>query len=338
MLLVLITAGGLLFIEITTPKWSLEEKETIFKVERGKSFPEVAEKLKNEGIIGSDLAFNVYVIFSGKRGTFKAGDYKLGDDMSIIDIAEKFSEGDVFFESITIPEGWSIRDISRLVERENFYKKESFLDVAGISFPQAELEGVHEREGKHFEEFEILRDRPKGSSLEGYLFPDTYRIENGDPEKLVKRMIANLERRFSDDFFEAAKEKERSVHEIIIMASLIEKEVIDFEEKRKVSDVLWRRIEVGKPLQVDATVNYVTGRRDVGVTIEETRVDSPYNTYKYKGLPEGPICNPGIESIEAALYPFENDYWYYLSRQDTGETIFSRTHDEHVKAKNKYLR
>jgi UPF0755 protein len=118
----------------------------------------------------------------------------------------------------------------------------------------------------------------------------------------------------------------------------LEKEVITLEDKRKVADILWRRIEAGMPLQIDATVNYVIGKKGIDVTIKETEVDSLYNTYKYKGLPKGPICNPGIESIEAVVTPIENNYWYYLSDPATGETIFSRNHNEHIQAKNKYLR
>lgn len=122
------------------------------------------------------------------------------------------------------------------------------------------------------------------------------------------------------------------------MASMIEREVPDYEDMEKVSDILWRRKEAGIPLQVDATVNYVTGRRGIDVTAEETKIQSPYNTYAVTGLPKGPISNPGMNAIEAAIYPTENNYWYYLSDPETGDTIFSRNHFEHVQAKNQYLR
>jgi len=122
------------------------------------------------------------------------------------------------------------------------------------------------------------------------------------------------------------------------MASMIEKEVQTPEDKKMVSGILWKRITEGMPLQVDATVNYITGKHDKGVQIKDTVIDSPYNTYKYYGLPKGPISNPGMDSIQAAIYPQKSVYWYYLSATKTGETIFSKTLEEHNLAISKYLK
>lgn len=229
--------------------------------------------------------------------------------------------------------------------RELFSRKRTkqwggFFRITGASEEQAILMGV---EGKIneplFSDFDILEHKPKGDSLEGYLFPDTYRISYDDTvEDVIFMMVKNLERKISGSVSEKINSFEKNTHEVIIMASLLEKEVITLEDKRKVADILWRRIEVGMPLQIDATVNYVTGRKGIDVTIKETEVDSLYNTYKYKGLPKGPICNPGIESIEATVTPIKNGYWYYLSDPATGATIFSHNHNEHIQAKNKYLR
>lgn len=121
------------------------------------------------------------------------------------------------------------------------------------------------------------------------------------------------------------------------MASLVEKEVKTLEDKKLVSGVLWKRLENGMPLQVDATISYITGKKNAKILIADTQIDSPYNTYKYRGLPLGPISNPGLDSIVAALYPQESSYWYYLSTPE-GQTIFSRTLDEHNQARAKYLK
>jgi UPF0755 protein len=121
------------------------------------------------------------------------------------------------------------------------------------------------------------------------------------------------------------------------MASLLEKEVKSLEDKKIVSGILWKRLENNMPLQVDATISFITGKKDANISIEETKIDSPYNTYKYRGLPLGPICNPGLESIIAAIYPETSNYWFYLSTPE-GKTIFSKTLDEHNIAKQKYLK
>ncbi len=330
--------AGLFFLRsITTSTWIAEEEEMIVEIEKG-GVLDVARELQAKGVIENEFIFSSYVFLRGGRGELRAGRYKFEKGETMIDVFEKLRDGDVFFETITLKEGWTLREMAHRFEERGIFEKEDFFRATGIPLPQANLEGVEEVSPKEINDFEVLKDKPEGASLEGYLFPDTYNIYFDSPEEVVQRMVSNLDERFSNDLLQAVQEKEKNIHEIIIMASLIEKEVRIFEDKRKVSDILWRRLEVGMPLQVDATVNYVTGRRGVDVTIKETEVDSPYNTYEYKGLPEGPISNPGMESIEAALDPKENDYWYYLSEQEAGETIFSRTHEEHVRAKEKYLR
>ena len=136
---------------------------------------------------------------------------------------------------------------------------------------------------------------------------------------------------------EEISRQEKTIFEIITMASLIEKEVRTLEDKKIVSVILWKRLDVEMPLQVDATIAYLTGKKTTRVSLEELKIDSPYNTYKYRGLPLGPIANPGIESITAAVEPGKTDFWFYLSKPD-GTTVFSRNLDEHNAAKNKYLR
>jgi len=176
-----------------------------------------------------------------------------------------------------------------------------------------------------------------GDNLEGYLFPDTYYFPVGvSGEEVVKTMRENFEKKISP-YKEEIERSGKTLQEIITMASLIEKEVKEKEDKEIVSGILWKRLKTGIPLQVDATITYLTGKKTTKLTLEDLQIDSPYNTYKYKGLPPGPICNPGLESILAALYPKESEYWYYLSTPE-GKTIFSKTLEEHNIAKEKYLR
>jgi len=185
----------------------------------------------------------------------------------------------------------------------------------------------------------FLKSKPKNISLEGYLFPDTYEVAYGEElEDIVEKMLDNFDKKLSQRLRNLGITKQgKTVFEIITMASLIEKEVKSLEDKKIVSGILWKRINAGIGLQVDATVTYITGKKSTRVSKQETEIDSLYNTYKYRGLPLGPISNPGLESIEAATYPQSSDHWYYLSAPD-GETIFSKTLEEHNIAKAEHLK
>ncbi|MCF7845551.1 MAG: endolytic transglycosylase MltG [Candidatus Pacebacteria bacterium] len=319
--------------------WETEE-DLFFKIEKGDKVFSIGEKLEEEGVIKNSFIFSGYTFITNKSKGLQAGTYHIQSGMNMIEIVNLFYSGEVSFKNITVIEGWSLREIADYFQEEGLSSREDFFEITGVSEEQATLIGVEgEINEPLFSELDILKHKPKGDSLEGYLFPDTYRVSNDDTaEDVVLMMIKNLERKISGDISEKITLFEKNTHEVIIMASLLEKEVITLEDKRKVADILWRRIEVGMPLQIDATVNYVIGKKGIAVTIKETEVDSLYNTYKYKGLPKGPICNPGIESIEAVVTPIENNYWYYLSDPATGETIFSSNHNEHIQAKNKYLR
>jgi UPF0755 protein len=184
-------------------------------------------------------------------------------------------------------------------------------------------------------EFDFLQDKPENESIEGYLFPDTYQIAKGEScEEMLNTMLSNFDKKLTLNLRTEIKNQRKSIFDVVIMASLIEKEVRTFDDKKIVSGILWKRMAVGMPLQLDATINYITGKSDPSATIKDTKIDSPYNTYKYKGLPKGPISNPGINSIIAAIYPSQTDYWYYLA---DGRTIFSKTLEEHNAAAKMYL-
>jgi UPF0755 protein len=176
-----------------------------------------------------------------------------------------------------------------------------------------------------------------GENLEGYLFPDTYYFPiDVSGKEVVDTMLKNFERKIAP-YLKEIEKSGKTLKEIIIMASLIEKEVKTKEEKELVSGILWKRLKVGMPLQVDATINYITDKKTTKILLEDLKIDSPYNTYKYKGLPPAPICNPGLESILAALYPKESEYWYYLSKPD-GQTLFFKDYEDFIVAKKKYLK
>jgi UPF0755 protein len=271
-------------------------KEKIFSIEKGQGLFEIGKNLEKEGLIKSKIFFDFYVILIRKEKNLQAGKYFLSSSMNIPQIAQKIISGDIAKVKVTIPEGFTVREIEERL---------------GIELP--------------------------GENLEGYLFPDTYYFPiDASGEEVAKIMRENFEKKISP-YKEEIEKSGRSLQEIITMASLLEKEVKTKEEKEIVSGILWKRLKAGIPLQVDATITYITGKKTTKIPLEDLQIDSPYNTYKYKGLPPGPICNPGLESILAALYPKESEYWYYLSTPE-GKTLFFKTLEEHNLAKAKYLK
>ncbi len=298
-------------------KNSLTE-DVLFSVGRGENFHQIGDRLKDDGLIKHPLLFDFYVIVSGSRKNLKAGDYLLNPSMSIIKISKKIVSGDIAMQKFTVIEGWRAEDIAK--------EASSQLGLDG-----ERIERIIENEQK--ESFEVMSGELIKHSLEGYLFPDTYYLSYDIDEKgLIESMLENFRLKIPQKEID---DSNKELSDIITMASIIEKEVKTLEDKKVVSGILWKRLEIGMPLQVDATIIYLTGKRSTKVSIEETRINSPYNTYVNKGLPPGPISNPGIDSIMAALYPTSTDFLYYLSKPN-GETVFSVDFESHLINKNKY--
>jgi UPF0755 protein len=323
----LIIAGTILFVLILfcyqffiPPKiWS---KEFItYTAQKGMGDEEISAELEKLGIINNDYFFRLYVIISGNHGKIQAGKYSLGSRMSIARIVKKFVEGDVIKEKILIYEGWDLSDVKKYFVEKGLCQDQSFSDAVNNTY-----------------DFAFLKDKPKGQDLEGYIFPDTYEISDSDIcEEVVLKTLSNFDKKLTPELrVEIAKQK-KTIFEIVTMASIIEKEVKKPDDKKIVSGILWKRIAEGMPLQVDSTINYITGKNHAGALIKDTKIDSPYNTYKYYGLPKGPISNPGMDSILAAIYPKDSPYWFYLSANGSGKTIFSKTLQEHAIARAKYL-
>ncbi|MCD6402457.1 endolytic transglycosylase MltG [bacterium] len=337
-LISIILLVGFLMGTFYVPVAPFSQEEIVFIVKRGESSKEIAMNLEKEGLIFWAPIFRSYVFMKGISGKLKAGSYLLSRTMSLSEIAEKFVKGEVIKEKIVIPEGWNLRDIAFYFERKGMFQAAKFWELVG--FPAIDYSKTTDLPKiKDFSsEYDFLRDKPKNVSLEGYLFPDTYEISKDITlEEIVRKMLDNFDKKLTPTLREEIKNQKKSIFEIVTMASLLEKEVKTKEDKEIVSGILWKRLENKIPLQVDATITYITGKRTTKISKEETQIDSPYNTYKYLGLPLGPICNPGLESILAALHPKNSEYWYYLSTPE-GKTIFSKTLKEHNIAKAKYLK
>jgi len=312
----------LLWLGIYLPKDSDSQIEKVFFITKGEGTGEIASNLEREGFIKSGVLFRIHTLFKKVSGKLQAGEYILSSAMTVPEIAEKFVSGDVVKIIITIPEGFNLTEVAEKLS-ENYHNSLKIKEFKVRFFA---------------EDFEFLKDAPKEASLEGFLFPDTYQFSSKDfVEDMVQRMLLNFDRKLSQDIRKEINRQGKTIFKTIIMASLIEKEVKSFEDKELVAGILWKRLDNGMPLQVDATIAYITGKKTTKVSKTDTQIDSPYNTYKYPDLPLGPISNPGLESILAAIYPKDNPFWYYLSTPE-GETIFSKTLEEHNIAKAKYLK
>ena len=307
--------------------WSLlnvsqEQTSETIVIEKGENAREIAFKLKEGNIISNPYSFLFLAFLENKWSKLQAGEYLLDSSMSSREILDILEQGKTVKETLTIVEGWDAKDIAEYLEIKGMFSKQEVMDKIEEFNPG---------------QFEFLADKPENLGLEGYIFPDTYFFGKNEPlENIIIETLKNFDRKLTDDLRNETKKQNKSVFEIITMASMIEKEVITFEDKQIVSGILWKRLKAGVPLQVDATVLYAMEINNGKVLTKDTKINSPYNTYKYAGLPLGPICNPGLESIKAAIYPKESAFWYYLSKP-SGETVFSKTLEEHNIAKAKYL-
>ncbi|MDO8486567.1 MAG: endolytic transglycosylase MltG [Candidatus Staskawiczbacteria bacterium] len=279
-------------------------------IEKGDNFIKVSSDLKQKDLINSSFFLESYFLLSGRWSNIKAGTYDLPYGSTTAQLAGIISRGETKKEKITILEGWNLRDIAQYCEEKGFFTQEEFFVATNNP-----LTGTFNDNG-----------------LEGYLFPDTYKVDYPvTPEKVIRMALNNFQKKVSIDL------QKNNFRETIIMASLLEKEVRSYEDKQIVAGILWKRLKQGWPLQVDATINYAIGDSGAKLSLDDLQLESAYNTYRNKGLPPGPICNPGIESIKAAVYYQNSPYWYYLSAKN-GKTIFSETFNQHVAAKAKYLR
>lgn len=302
----------------------------VFIVEKGESLKTISANLKKENLIVSQDYFEIYLRLSKLDNKLQAGKYLLNSSMSIKEIAKRLSEGLSLSQEkkIKIVEGWNISDISSYLKKE--IKAEGFYDLKNKKIKDYL---------NFFPEDFVLNNVPASASLEGYFFPDTYLIfKDASLDDVVLKALNNFNEKISPEMLRDIKKQGKSLHEIITMASLIEKEVRSEKDMKIVSGIFWNRIEAGQALESCATLAYILGENKKQYSYEDTEIKSSYNTYKNIGLPPGPISNPSLNAIKAAVYPEKTDYYYFLSRFDNGETVFSKTYDEHLRNKAKYLK
>jgi len=314
-------------------------KAVNFEIKEGIGVNQISRNLYDEGLIKNKFIFETYIWARQLENKIQAGEHELNTGMNMQTIVNKLTSGVSLNKekNITFIEGWNLRDIRNYLEEQGIKEVGDLYALAG--FPAVDYNTVLDLPTrKDFSgEFEFLESKPKNLSLEGYLFPDTYRIyKDASIEDIIYKALDNFDNKLSEDLRAEIRKQSKTIHEVITLASIVEREARGEENKKIVADIFLKRLKAGMPLQSDATVNYITQKQDLRPSLQDTKIDSFYNTYKYKGLPMGPICNPGLESIEAVIYPKTNDYWYFLTTPE-GEFIYSKTHDEHVANKQKYL-
>jgi len=306
-LIVFCLAAGYFFVrsQVITPAGGQSTEET-FVIKKGESVRKIAAHLEEAGLIKDKIWFVWYVFYKGWTTQLKAGQYELSPAMNIPQIARRIAKGEAISQEteVTIPEGFNLKQIDvRLAQ-------------VGLIHPG---------------------DLIKRPQLEGYLFPDTYRFDrNTSLEEIIAKMRENFDRKLDKELKDEIARQGKTVKEIIIMASLLEREVPTYSDQQLVSGIFWQRLKINYPLESCATIAYILGVDKWRYSIEDTRIESPYNTYLNIGLPPGPINNPGLSTIRAAIYPQESDYNFFLSKPD-GQTVFSRTLEEHNQNKAKYL-
>lgn len=282
-------------------------KGDIITIEEGATLTDIAQDMKEKNIVQSSLWLrNIIIMLNGERGVL-SGDYFLKRPENVFTIAQRITTGNfglTFIETV-IPEGSTSAEIAKILKsKSSSFDEEEFLNLV---------------DGK-----------------EGYLFPDTYRFLPNVKAKEVVRILENTFVEKLTEIEEDITKFEKPVDDVIIMASLLEKEARTTETRRTIAGILWKRLDIGMPLQVDAVFGYINGKNSFQLTLEDLDIDSPYNTYRYKGLPPTPIANPGLDSIRAAITPIETDYLYFLSDR-RGNMHYSKTFEEHVRKKRLYL-
>ncbi len=316
LILAVIAGGAYWYGEQMKPVASADAKPQTIKVKPGMTSGAIADALLEKGLIRNRTAFLLAARQAGLDKSLQAGEYAVSRAMTVEQIIEVMAKGITVYSEFTVPEGFTVEQIAALLEEKGLARKERFLALA--------------RDYSPFDK----RERPNVKyRAEGFLFPDTYRISRGASEEMILQTMAQeFSRKFTPELQAKAQSIGLSAYEVIVLASLIEREVQLAKERPMVARVFLNRIKIGMPLQSCATIQYILGYAKEELTIADTQLPSPYNTYLHQGMPPGPVANPGLSSIQAALNPAEGDWLYFVIDGKTGGHRFSRSLAEHEAA------
>jgi UPF0755 protein len=321
--LVLVIAGaaaGFLYIRVTQPYRGYDATEQFVDIPSGAGSIAIGDRLIDAGVIRDRTTFRTAVWMTGKGRQLKAGEYRFDRAMTPFEVIDKIARGDVYVVHVTFREGLTMAEMAKIFEAEGLGEAASFMQAAKDPAPVRDLD-------------------PSARDLEGYLFPETYALpRRTDAARLVRQMVAAFLHAFPPGLRQASAAENLTPRQIVTLASIVEKETAKAEERPIVAAVYRNRLRIGMPLQCDPTVIYALQRAGTftgNLRRDDLMFDSPYNTYRYPGLPPGPIASPGKASLEAAARPADVDYVYFVSRND-GSHEFARTLEEHNRNVQKY--
>jgi UPF0755 protein len=323
-LLFMLVIGGAAAITLSSqlrqPFRAYNGDEQFVDIPQGSGSRTIGDRLVVAGVVQNNLAFRLALWRSGKARQLKAGEYRFDRAMTPAEVIDKIARGDVYTVSVTFPEGLTIAEMAKIYESHGLGPAKAFADAA------KDTAAIHDLD-------------PAAQDLEGYLFPETYALpRKADASALVRQMVAGFRRALTAGVKDEAASHRLTVRQLVTLASIVEKETSRADERPLVAAVYETRLRIGMPLQCDPTVIYAltrAGRYDGNLHKEDLSYDSPYNTYRYPGLPPGPIANPGRASIEAAARPADADFLYFVSRND-GSHEFARTLADHARNVQKY--
>ncbi|HZP49142.1 MAG TPA: endolytic transglycosylase MltG [Vicinamibacterales bacterium] len=313
-------AGAWLYVRARQPYKGFAGDEQFVEIPQGAGSRTIGDRLVQGGVVRDQLTFRAALWLTGQGRRLKAGEYRFDRAMTPAEVIDKLARGDVFVLHLTFPEGLTSFEMAKIFESHGLGPAAAFVDAAR----DASL---------------VRAIDPDATSLEGYLFPETYAVpRHTDAAKLVRLMVAQFERAWTPALRDAAAAQHLTPHAAVTLASIVEKETAQPAERPTVAAVYENRLRIGMPLQCDPTVIYaleLAGRYDGNIHKQDLAIESPYNTYRYPGLPPGPIASPGRAALEAAVHPAAADYLYFVSRND-GTHVFARTLDEHNRNVRKF--
>lgn len=327
-LLIVVCLGRFFFLAwIGSPSVGMNAR---FTLPQGATVHQVADALKKEGVISDPFWYRVYAVLSATARHPKPGTYVLQPGERFSQIASTLATGPESDEvQVRIIEGWSISDIRQLLKQEQAVSEAESIRSMGEEGDRTPFDQSLR------EKFSFLKTLPAQRSLEGYLFPDTYRVWREQlPTGLVIKQLTEFQERVSTEKVTTASAPLKTLDEVITLASIVEKEVSTPEQRKMVAGIFLRRLREGIPLQSDATVNYITRSGRSRATGEDLKIDNAYNTYKNRGLTPGPISNPGETSIQAVLAPTPSSYRYFLT-DEQGKIYYGSTLEEHIANRRK---
>jgi len=322
LIVVMLLVMGWLALWYSQMPVNVEKAEDIsVTIPRNASTAQIAAMLEEKGVIRSSRVFCLYARLHGLDGSMKPGVYKLNTAMPLSDVTEVLTKGLPDRVKITIPEGYTIAQIADLLEQQGIVRRDDFLETLRGPWQLVFLQGVP-----------VYR-----WGLEGYLYPDTYYLSSQTKaEKIAEMMLNNFGRVIAEhNYIRQAEARGLTLHEAVTIASMVEREARVASERPRIAGVIFNRLKLGMPLQIDATVQYALGETKEKLLIKDLQVDSPYNTYLINGLPPGPIANPGWPSMQAAIQPENHDYLYYVAKPD-GTHAFAKSLAGHNANVRKY--